>query len=320
MTYSKDFLVKVYRDLAELRMFEEKLVEAYAQGKVPGHIHSGMGEEAVYAGTLATTKDGDYYKITHRPVGAAVTLGVSYETAFSEAMGKSTGNSGGRGGINHISELSKGMLGFSGSLGCDAAVGPGAALKIKKDKTDNIVYVYYGDGTSSRGPIHEAMNLAAVWKLPVLFICQNNQFGISTHISRGSSVENPGADRAAGYGMPSKIVDGTDALAVYEATKELVDDIRKGNGPAILEAKAYRWRGHFEGDQTPYRDAKITEEWMKKDCVKIMEKYLLDKKVVTEDEIKAINDELNDEMNKAIEFADNSPAITADEIYDNIYA
>ncbi len=319
MTYSKDFLVKVYKDLAELRLFEEKLVETYAQGKVPGHIHSGIGEEAIYAGTLATRKDGDYYKITHRPIGAAVTVGVPLNTAFSEVMGKKDGNSGGRGGVNHVSLLSKGMLGFSGSLGCDMAVGNGAGLKIKKDGTDNIVYVYYGDGTSNRGPVHEAMNLAAVWKLPVIFICQNNQFGISTHVSQGSSVANPGADRAAGYGMPSKVVDGTDVLAVYDAAKELVDYVRQGNGPAILEAKAYRWRGHFEGDQTPYRDAKITEEWKQKDCVDKMEKYLVENKVLTEAEINSIRDEISEELNKAVEFAENSPAITAEEIYDLLY-
>lgn len=319
MTYSKDFLVKVYKDLVELRLFEEKLVEIYAQGKVPGHIHSGVGEEAVYAGTLATKKDGDYYKITHRPVGAAVTLGVPLNTVFSEILGKKDGNSGGRGGVNHVAQLSKGMLGFSGSLGCDMAVGNGAGLKIKKDGTDNITYVYYGDGTSNRGPVHEAMNLAAVWKLPVLFICQNNQFGISTNVKQGSSVENPGADRAAGYGMPSKLVDGTDALAIYDAAKELVDYIRQGNGPAVLEAKEYRWRGHFEGDQTPYRDASITEEWKKKDCVAKMENYLIENKVLNEAEIKSIRDEINEELNKAVEFAEKSPAITAEEIYDFLY-
>lgn len=319
MTYSKEFLVQTYRDLAELRLFEERLVEVYAQGKVPGHIHSGIGEEAVFAGTLATKKDGDYYKITHRPVGAAVTIGVPMEVAMAEVMGKKDGNSGGRGGINHIALLSKGMLGFSGSLGCDMAVGPGAALKIRKDKTDNIVYVYYGDGTSNRGPVHEAMNLASVWKLPVLFICQNNQFGISTHVSVGSSVENPGADRAAAYGMPSKIVDGADVLAVYEGTKELVDQIRAGNGPAVLEAKGYRWRGHFEGDQAPYRDASVTEEWRKKDCVLKMEQYLLENGVMNADEIQAIKDEINAEIDQAVAFGEQSPAITADEIYDYLY-
>jgi len=319
MAYSKDFLIDIYRDLVELRLFEEKLVEIYKLGKVPGHIHSGVGEEATYVGTLATKKDGDYYKITHRPVGASAIIGVPLNTIFSEIMGKKDGNSGGRGGVNHVSLLSKGMLGFSGTLGCDMAVGAGAGLTIKKNGTDNIVYVYYGDGTSSRGPVHEAMNLAAVWKLPVLFICENNQFAISTHASKGVSVENPGADRASGYGMPSKIVDGTDVLAVYEGAKELTEYIRNGNGPAILEAKAYRWRGHFEGDQMRYRDAEITEEWKGKDCVTKMEEYILDNQIVTQEEINKIRKEINDDLDKAIEFAEASPTITVEEIYENLY-
>ncbi len=319
MAYSKNFLIELYKELVELRLFEEKLVEIYTLGKVPGHIHSGVGEEATYVGTLATRKDGDYYKITHRPVGTSAILGVPLNTIFSEIMGKKDGNSGGRGGVNHVSLLSKGMLGFSGTLACDIAIGTGAGLKIKKNGTDNIVYVYYGDGTSSRGPVHEAMNLAAVWKLPVLFICENNQFAISTHASEGISIENPGADRAAGYGMPSKIVDGTDVLAVYEGTKELEEYVRAGNGPAILEAKAYRWRGHFEGDQAKYRDAEITEEWKKKDCVEKMEKYILENKVATQEEIDLIRKEINDELDKAIEFAEASPAITAEEIYEYLY-
>jgi pyruvate dehydrogenase E1 component alpha subunit len=304
----------------ELRLFEEKLVEIYNLGKVPGHIHSGVGEEATYVGTLATRKDGDYYKITHRPVGATAIIGVPLNTIFSEIMGKRDGNSGGRGGVNHVTLLSKGMLGFSGTLGCDMAVGAGAGLTIKKNGTDNIVYVYYGDGTSSRGPVHEAMNLAAVWKLPVLFICENNQFAISTHASEGVSVENPGADRAAGYGMPSKIVDGTDVLAVYEGAKELAEYVRSGKGPAVLEAKSYRWRGHFEGDQTRYRDAEITEDWKKrKDCVENMEKYLLENNFATEEDINEIRAEINNDLDKAIEFAEASPAITAEEVYDNLY-
>lgn len=319
MAYSKDFLINTYKELVQLRLFEEKLVEIYTLGKVPGHIHSGVGEEATYVGTLVTRKDGDYYKITHRPVGAAVTIGVPLNIAFSEIMGKGDGNSGGRGGVNHVSMLSKGMLGFSGTLGCDMAVGAGAGLTIKKNGTDNIVYVYYGDGTSSRGPVHEAMNLAAVWKLPVLFICENNQFGISTHVTEGVSVENPGADRASAYGMPSKIVDGTDVLAVYEGAKELVDYVRSGKGPALLEAKSYRIRGHFEGDQTKYRDAQVTEEWKKMDCVEKVEKYLLENNYITKEEISNIKKDISDELNKAIDFADKSPATTIEEIYDYIY-
>lgn len=320
MTYSKEFLIGLYKDLITVRLFEKKLYEIYALGIVPGHIHSGIGEEATYIGTLATRKTGDYFKMTHRSIGVMNILGVSLEKMFSEILAKKTGNSEGRGGVNHIAELDKGILGLSGTLGCDIPVAVGAGITIQYNETDNIVYAYFGDGTSSRGPIHEAMNFAAAWKLPVLFICGNNQFAISTPITTGVPVKNPGADRASAYGMPSKVVDGTNVLKVYETAKELTEYIRKGNGPAILESKSYRWRGHFEGDPAPYRDRTITDQWInEKDCVKTMEAYLLNNKLISNKEIDEFKKEIDFKLERAIEFAENSPELTPDEIYNLIY-
>ncbi|MEL7623081.1 MAG: thiamine pyrophosphate-dependent dehydrogenase E1 component subunit alpha [Clostridiales bacterium] len=319
MEYSNEFLMKLYEELLRCRLFEKKLVDTYALGKIPGHIHSGLGGEACYVGTLATRQQGDYFKNSHRCIAVANLLGVSLETAFSEIMAKRTGNAGGRGGVNHVSQLKYNMLGFSATLACDIGLAGGAAMRLQYDGIDNMAYTFYGDGTSNRGPVHEAMNLAAVWKLPVLFVCDNNQFGISTHVSQGSSVPNPGADRAGAYGMPSEVADGTDVLAVYEAAKRLTDHIRAGKGPAVLECKNYRWRGHFEGDQTPYRDKAVTEEWMKKDSVAKMEKLLLDKKIIDQATIDNMYQQIDDEMERAIAFAEASPAITPEEIYDNLY-
>lgn len=320
MQYTAEFLKSVYRDLLSVRLFEEKQVEIYALGKVPGHIHSGIGEEATYAGTLATRKPGDYFKITHRPVGASRILGTPLETMFSELMGKSTGNALGLGGVLHMVSRENGMVGFSGTLGCDIAVANGAALSIQLAGTDNVSYVFYGDGTSNRGPVHEAMNLAAIWKLPVLFVCNNNQFAISTAAGYGVSVPDPGADRAAAYGMPSRTADGTDALSVYEAARELVDGIRAGGGPAVLDCKCYRWRGHFEGDQCKYRDAAVTEEWRKQDCVAKMEALLQEQGVLTAADIQQLREEINDDMEKAIAFAEASPEPTPEDLYRNLYA
>ena len=320
MQYTAEFLKGVYRDLLSVRLFEERQVEVYALGKVPGHIHSGIGEEATYAGVLATRKQGDYFKITHRPVGASRILGTPLETMFAELMGKSTGNAHGLGGVLHMVSREHGMVGFSGTLGCDIAVADGAALSIQMAGTDNVSYVFYGDGTSSRGPVHEAMNLAAIWKLPVLFVCNNNQFAISTAAGYGVPVPNPGADRAAAYGMPTRTVDGTDALAVYEGAKELVDGIRAGGGPAVLDSRCYRWRGHFEGDQAKYRDAAVTEEWRKKDCVAKLEAQLLEWNVMTAAEIQQVRDEINGEMDRAIAFAEASPEPTPEDLYRNLYA
>ena len=320
MQYTAEFLKTIYRDLLSVRLFEEKQVEVYALGKVPGHIHSGIGEEAVCTGVMATRKPGDWFKISHRPVGAGLVLGAPLETMFAELMGKATGNAKGLGGVLHMTSLEHGMVGFSGTLGSDIAVADGAALSIQMAGTDNVSYVFYGDGTSNRGPVHEAMNLAAIWKLPVLFVCNNNQYAISTPSSFSSPVPNPGADRAAGYGMPSRVADGTDPVAVYEAAKELVDYIRAGNGPAVLECKMCRMRGHFEGDQQKYRDLSVVEEWKGQDCIAKLEQRLQDQGVLTADEIQAIRDEINAKMDAAIAAAEASPEPTAEDLWRNLYA
>lgn len=320
MQYEKEFLRKLYRDLLDMRLLEKKMVDTYAQGRVPGHIHSGVGQEGSYVGVLANFKEGDYYKRTHRLTAVPYMMGTDLDTFFGELLGKKTGNSGGRGGAIHIGELRTGDLGFSGTLGCDTGVAVGAALTIDMEERDNVVFMFMGDGTSSRGPVYEAMNLAAAWKLPVLFVCHNNQFAISTPASYSIAAKNVVADRAAGYCMPSKVVDSTDVLAVYEAARELVAGIRAGNGPAILECQDYRWRGHFEGDQCPYRDAAVTEEWVQnKDCVKLMEARLLEQGVITEEEIAQMRADFDREMDEAILRAEAAPQMEPEEIYDYLY-
>ena len=320
MKYSKEFLIGLYEQLLQCRLFEKKLVDTYAIGKIPGHIHSGMGEEACYVGTFATRKEGDYYKISHRCIASSTLLGLDFNTAFAEIMAKKDGNAGGRGGVNHLCSMKYNMLGFSATLACDLGLANGAGMKIQYDGTDNIVYVFYGDGTSNRGPVHEAMNMAGAWKMPVLFVCQNNQFAISTPASEGSSVPNPGADRAAAYGMPTAIADGTDVLSVYEAAKDLVDYVRSGKGPALLECKHYRWRGHFEGDMAPYRDKSVTDDYVQnKDCVARMEKLLLDEGMIDQATIDAMYKEMDERLEAAVAFGEASPSMTLDEIYDNLY-
>ena len=320
MQFTAEFLTKIYRDLYSVRLFEEKQVELYALGKVPGHIHSGIGEEGSCTGVMATRKEGDFVKISHRPVGAGLLAGTPLETMFAELMGRVSGNALGLGGVLHMTSLEKGMVGFSGTLGCDAPVAVGAGLTIQMNGTDNVSYVFYGDGTSNRGPVHEAMNLAAIWKLPVLFVCNNNQYAISTPTTFSSPVPNPGADRAAGYGMPSRVADGTDPLAVYEAASELVEYIRAGNGPAVLECKMCRMRGHFEGDQQKYRDLSVVEQWKDQDCVAKMEKYLVENDVLSAEEIQAIRSEIGAKMDAAIALAEQSPEPTPEDLYRNLYA
>ena len=320
MEHSKELLLKLYKEMVECRMLEAKLNEEYAIGRIPGHIHSGIGEEAPYIGTLATRKKGDYFKLSHRPVSVYHTLGQPLEEYFSELMARSTGNSGGRGGDLHLGRLQDGVVGFEGILGSDAGVSVGAALTAKMRKTDNISYFFYGDGTASRGPLHEAMCLASAWKLPVLFVLDNNGFAISTPVGFSSAVEHPAADRAAGYGMPGIAVDGTDVLAVYDAASELVDYVRSGNGPAVLECDDYRWRGHFEGDKCAYRDNSIAEYYMKeKDPIRNLETELLEAGYITEDEIRHISSDFSERIEAAVLYADSQPELRPDELMDTLF-
>lgn len=320
MSYEKDFLEKIYKDLLETRMLEEKLVEIYAEGKVPGHIHSGVGQEASYVGVLATRKPGDYFKIGHRVIAATCVLGNPLDTFFGEILAKKTGNAGGRGGVNHTGRLCDGILGMSGTLGCDAGISVGAAMTIEAEGRDNVSYFFVGDGASNRGPVYEAMTLATDWKLPVVFVCIDNGFAISTPSSYSSPRDTILAARADGFGMPSIVVDGTDPLAVYGGASKMVEYTRAGNGPSVIECKCYRWRGHFEGDQCAYRDASVTEKNIaERDCVKNFEQLLMEQGIKTADQIAQQRAEFEQAMNESIARSEAAPEMTPEEIYDYLY-
>lgn len=321
MKYSKEFLRDMFEKLLLLRQTELKLLDKYALGRIPGHIHSGVGEEGTFAGVMSTKKDGDYWKPNHRMTALPSMMGTDDDTFWGEILGKKTGNSGGRGGILHIGDAKTGYLGMSATLGNDAGVAVGAAMTIDYENRNNVVYIFMGDGTSSRGPVYEALTLAKIWNLPVLFVCENNGFAISTPASYAIPVKDALAGRASGWEMPSRVVDGTDVLAVYEAAKELTDGIRAGGGPAILECKSYRWRGHFEGDLCAYRDAEVTKQWMEnKDCVKLFGDKLIAEGVITEQEIAGFKERLDARMEAALARAEAAPAMEPEEIYDNLYA
>ncbi|MCI2056156.1 MAG: thiamine pyrophosphate-dependent dehydrogenase E1 component subunit alpha [Oscillibacter sp.] len=320
MKYENDFLLKIHKELLEMRLLEAKMVDLYAESRVPGHIHSGMGQEAAFVGVLATRKPGDYFKLAHRVVSSSYLVGDPLDTFFGEILAKKTGNSGGRGGINHTGRLCDGVLGMSGTLGCDAAIPVGAAMTIEAEGRDNVAFFFAGDGATNRGPVYEAMTLAADWKLPVVFVCINNGFGISTPTEYSSPVPNVMADKAAGFNMPSVVVDGTNVLETYEGASKIVEGVRAGNGPAVIECKCYRWRGHFEGDQCAYRDGAVTQMNMEeKDCVKNFEKDLMDQGVLTADQIAEMRESFDKEMEASIAHAEAAPEMTADEIFDYLY-
>jgi len=321
MSYSKEFLCSIHEKMLTLRQMELKILDRYAQGRVPGHIHSAIGQEGTFAGVLSTKKDGDYWKPIHRMHSLSYMMGMDEDAFWGELFGKKTGNSGGRGGMLHIGDFNTGFLGMSATLGNDAGVCVGAAMTIDYDNRDNVVYMIMGDGTSSRGPVYEALTMAKLWNLPVLFICENNAFALSTPAEDGIPVKDALAGRGSGWELPTKVVDGTDVLAVYEAAKELTDQMRAGGGPAILECKNYRWRGHFEGDQCNYRDPEMTKDKMEnQDCLKMFEEKLINKGIITEQEIEAFKERFDKQMDAAIERAEAAPSIKPEEIYDNLYA
>lgn len=319
MNYPKEFLLNLYAELLKARKVEEHFVNLYARGKIQGNVHSGIGEEAVFVGGCATLLEKDYLLPTHRGVIGVVARGIDLKSVFCDAFGKVEGTNKGRGGMIRTCSKEKGVLGISGTLGGVFVLAAGAGLSSQVLQEDKVVLAFFGDGTTNRGTFHESLNLASVWKLPVVFVCDNNQFGISAHISKVMSVDNV-ADRASAYGMPGEIVDGNSVLDVYESVKKGVDRARRGEGPSLIEAKTYRIRGHYEGDPTPYRSKEDVKEWMEKCPVKRFQQELLEKGILDQNLIEEINEKLDAEIDKAIQEADEAKQPDPAEVFDGLFA
>ncbi|NLG58326.1 MAG: thiamine pyrophosphate-dependent dehydrogenase E1 component subunit alpha [Clostridiales bacterium] len=314
MNYEPALLKKLYRNYLALREAEKVMVDIYYTGKVPGHIHSGEGEEATLAAVLELMRQGDYFSGHHRVLASTYLTGVPFREIFAEIMGKRTGTARGVSGCNHTCDLRKGGLGTSSSLGSDTGIAVGAALTCKLRGDKSLAIKEYGDATSSRGPVHEGMVLAASWQLPVFFVSTYNTFGISGDSRELLPTAHPTADRAKGYGMPSEVAQGNDILEIYEKASKLMDYIRETGKPAVLETVNYRWRGHFEGDQCAYRDEAEAEAARKNDGLAKFEKELLAKKVMTKKEIEAMKKEIADELDDAVKFGEESPAPTMEDV------
>ncbi len=316
MEYSNDFLQNMYINLMKARMLEEKIVELYHEGKVPGSVHSGVGEEATFVGGCLALRKDDYMMTTHRAVCANWIKGIEIKKIFCDLFGKREGTNHGKGAAIRI--CSQEVLGMSGTQGGVFVIATGAALSLKMLNKKNVVLAFFGDDTSNRGTFHESLNLASLWKLPVIFLCDNNQYGISINIKKSTSVENI-ADRAIAYNIPSKIVDGNSIIEVYEATKNAIDYALSGNGPYLIEAKTYRCRGHMEGDQCSYRTKKEENEWLEKCPVKRFEKELLEKDVITDEWINVEKQKIKKVIEDAIIFAENSEEPSEEDLFKDIY-
>jgi len=272
----------------------------------------------VATGAIAHLKKEDYIMSTHRGHGHIIAKGGEPNKMMAEMFAKKTGYCLGKGGSMHIADLDIGMLGAAGIVGSGIPIATGAALSAQMRGTDQVTICFFGDGASNIGRFHEGVNMASVWHLPVVFICENNLWAVSVPTSTSLNIPNV-ADRAAGYGIPGVIVDGMDVMAVYEAAGEAVNRARKGQGPTLIEAKTYRYRGHFEGDSGTYRPKEEIEKWMQRDPINNYKAKLLETKVLTEKQAEDIDKEALAEMEAAIKFAHDSPFPELEETLENVY-
>jgi len=316
---TKDKLVEMYKRMLEIRFFEEKVFDLYAQNLVPGTIHLYLGEEAVAVGVCSVLRKDDYITSTHRGHGHCIAKGAELKRTMAEILGKKTGYCKGKGGSMHIADFSIGMLGATAVVGAGLPIAVGAGLSIKLRGTDQVVTCFFGEGASNQGTFHESINMASTWKLPVIFVCENNLYAMGTRQSTVMAIENI-ADRAVAYGIPGIVVDGNDVLAVYETTQKIVERARKGEGPTLIECKTYRHKGHSRVDPAKYRPKEEVEEWLAKDPIKCFKEKLLKTNTLTESEIQQIEKEVSDEIEEAVKFAMESPYPAPEEALEDVYA
>jgi pyruvate dehydrogenase E1 component alpha subunit len=302
----KPLLLEIYRKMVTVRMFEETAADLFLKGQIPGFLHVYVGEEAVAAGVMAHLTDKDYIGSTHRGHGHAVAKGTRLDMMWAELFGKQTGYCHGKGGSMHIADLDLGILGANGIVGGGVPIATGAGLALKMQGTDRVCVCFFGDGASNTGAFYEGVNLAAVWGLPVVFVCENNQYAESTPRATHQKVKNV-ADRAAAFNIPGVVADGMDVFDVYEKAGAAIDQCRAGKGPILLEAQTYRFLGHFVGDPQSYRTKEEVEEWKKRDPIQTFRTRMIGEKKLTAAEMDAIDVQVRKDMDAGVEFARRSP-------------
>jgi pyruvate dehydrogenase E1 component alpha subunit len=309
----------MYRKMLEIRLFEEKVFDLYGQNLVPGTIHLYAGEEAVAVGVCSNLNVDDYITSTHRGHGHCIAKGADLRRTMAEILGKKTGYCKGKGGSMHIADFAVGMLGATAVVGAGLPIAVGAGLSAKLRKTSQVVACFFGEGASNQGAFHESINMASVWALPVVFVCENNLYAMGTRQSRIMSVQNV-ADRASAYGIPGVMVDGNDVFVVYEAARTAVERARAGKGPTLIECKTYRHKGHSRVDSGKYRPKEEVEEWLGKDPIKRFRQAMLGNGILTQTELEHVEKEVADEVADAVKFALDSPYPEGKEALENVYA
>lgn len=319
MKTSKKENLALFKKMLLVRAFEEKAGELFEQNLIPGFIHLSIGEEASSVGTCSVLRPDDYVASTHRGHGHMIAKGADPRLMFAELLGKSSGYCKGKGGSMHIADFSIGILGANGVVGGGFPIIVGAGLSIKLRKSDQVGVVFFGDGASNRGTFHEAVNMAAIWKLPVIFICENNLYASTTpskYTLAGGSV----AERARAYGIPGFVTDGDDILEVRKTVAKMVKSAREGKGPSIVENKTYRYRGHFEGDPQKYRSRKEIEGFRKKsDPIERFRAFLKREGALSDRSYKAFKTEVEQEIEKSLKYAYDAPLPRPEEAMEDLF-
>ncbi|MBG6964257.1 thiamine pyrophosphate-dependent dehydrogenase E1 component subunit alpha [Pseudomonas aeruginosa] len=318
-TLSTDQLLHAYRVMRTIRAFEERLHVEFATGEIPGFVHLYAGEEASAAGVMAHLRDDDCIASTHRGHGHCIAKGVDVHGMMAEIYGKKTGVCQGKGGSMHIADLEKGMLGANGIVGAGAPLAAGAALAAKLKGSDAVAVAFFGDGGSNEGAVFEAMNLAAVWNLPCLFVAENNGYAEATAANWSVACDHI-ADRAAGFGMPGVTVDGFDFFAVHEAAGAAIERARAGEGPSLIEVKLTRYYGHFEGDAQTYRDPDEVRHYREtRDCLKQFRERTCHAGLLSASDLDAIAAEVEARIEDAVQRAKNDPKPEPDDLLRDVY-
>jgi TPP-dependent pyruvate/acetoin dehydrogenase alpha subunit len=315
-TFDRDKMMEMYVQMVRIRLFEEKIDQLFMKGVLPGSVHTSIGQEAVAVGICQALQEDDLVIGGHRSHGLCVLKKMDPKKMFAELMGKKTGSCKGKGGSMHLMDASKGMLGANAVVGQQMPIAAGVGLALQLKNRKQICACFFGDGASNSGAFHEALNFAAIWKLPVLFVCENNLYALSASCLETTSVKDI-ADRSKGYGIPGFVVDGMDALAVYEAAVPAVERVRRGDGPALVEAKTYRFLGHSRGDPPygPYRTKEELESWKKRDSIKRMAATL----GLPAGEVDRIRKEIAEEYEAAVRYAEESPYPELEAYAEDIY-
>lgn len=317
--YPRDFVLGLYEMMLRVRRFEEKAADCFTKGMLAGNIHLCIGQEGSVVGASAALEKRDCITSTHRGHGHCLAKGARTDLALAELFGKKPGYCGGKGGSMHIVDVGLGILGANGIVGAGIPIAAGSGLATKIRGGDEVTLCFFGDSASNQGTFHESINMAAAWKLPVVFLCENNGYGVSVPIHKVTNTPDLSV-RAKGYDIPGVTVDASDVLAVYEEVKKAVEHARSGKGPSLVETKIFRWQGHYCGDPASYRPKEYMEKAKAKDPIALLRARLVSENVATENDVKAVEDAVNKEIEAAYAFANAAPYPDSSEAFTDVYS